>query len=70
MATPTYMVAIAINPQQSTIMRKEQNEGIAWSLLLFIQTYWTIKVFNTPYIRVLQILLRECFPWGYRKPSE
>jgi hypothetical protein len=25
---------------------------------------WTIKVFDTPYVRVLQILLRECFPWG------
>ncbi len=23
-----------------------------------------IKVFNTPYIRVLQVLFRECFPWG------
>jgi hypothetical protein len=33
-------------------------------LFLFIQTQGTIKVFNTPYIRVLQILLKECFPWG------
>jgi hypothetical protein len=29
MATPTYMVAIPIDPQQSTMMRKEQNESNA-----------------------------------------
>jgi hypothetical protein len=29
----------------------------------------SIKVFNTPYIKVLQVLLIECFPWGYCKPS-
>jgi hypothetical protein len=29
----------------------------------------TIKVFNTPYITVLQVLFRECFPRGYCKPS-
>jgi len=28
-----------------------------------------IKVFDTPYIKVLQVLFRECFPWGYCKPS-
>jgi adenylate cyclase len=28
-----------------------------------------IKIFDTPYIRVLQVLLKECFPWGYCKPS-
>jgi hypothetical protein len=37
-----------------------------------------ITIFNTPYIKVLQVLLRECFPWGmanrvfsmgYGKPS-
>jgi hypothetical protein len=27
------------------------------------------KVFNTPYIRVLQVPFRECFQWGYYKPS-
>jgi hypothetical protein len=30
----------------------------------------TIKVFNTPYIKVLQVLFKKCFPWGYYKPSE
>jgi len=29
----------------------------------------TIKVFNTHYIKVLQVLLKACFPWGYCKPS-
>jgi len=24
----------------------------------------TIKISDTPYIKVLQVLLRECFPWG------
>jgi hypothetical protein len=24
----------------------------------------TIKIFNTPYMKVLQVLLSECFPWG------
>jgi hypothetical protein len=24
----------------------------------------TIKAFNTFYIRVLQLVFRECFPWG------
>jgi hypothetical protein len=24
----------------------------------------TIKIFDTPYIRVSQVLLKECFPWG------
>jgi hypothetical protein len=28
-----------------------------------------IKIFNTPYIKVLQVLFKECFPWGYCKPS-
>jgi hypothetical protein len=35
---PTYMVATPIDPQKLTMMRKEYNEGIAWSLVLFIQT--------------------------------
>jgi len=34
MVTPTYMVATPISPQWSTMMRKEQNEGVAWSLAL------------------------------------
>jgi hypothetical protein len=29
----------------------------------------TIKVFNTPYVRVLQVLFKKCFSWGYYKPS-
>jgi hypothetical protein len=29
----------------------------------------TIKVFSTPYIKVLQVLLKECFQWGYQKTS-
>jgi len=72
MATPTCMVATPINPQWSTTMRKEWNEDIAWSLLSFIQTFINkgmIKIFDTPYIRVLQVLLKECFLWGFYKPS-
>ncbi len=72
MATPTCMVATPINPQWSTTIRKEWNEDIAWSLLLFIQTFINkgmIKVFDTPYIRVLQVLLKKCFLWGFCKPS-
>jgi hypothetical protein len=29
----------------------------------------TIKIFNTPYIKVLQVLFKKCFPLGYCKPS-
>jgi hypothetical protein len=28
-----------------------------------------VKVFDTPHIRLVQDLFRECFPWGYYKPS-
>jgi ribosomal protein L30/L7E len=28
-----------------------------------------IKVFNTPYIRGMQVMVKECFSWGYCKPS-
>jgi hypothetical protein len=37
-AAPTYMVATPIDPQRSTMMMKELNEGIEWSLVLFTQT--------------------------------
>jgi hypothetical protein len=38
MATPTYVVATPIVFQLSTTMKKDQNEGIAWSLILFTHT--------------------------------
>jgi hypothetical protein len=31
------MVTTTIDPQWLIIMKKEQNEGIAWNLFLFIQ---------------------------------
>jgi hypothetical protein len=34
----------------------------AWSCSFKQGNKGTIKVFDTPYIRVLQVLLRECFP--------
>jgi hypothetical protein len=40
-----------------------------WSCSLKQINKGTIKVFDTPYIKVLQVLLREFFPWGYYKPS-
>jgi hypothetical protein len=30
----------------------------------------TIKIFNTTYIKVLQFLLRECFPWIIKSDME
>jgi hypothetical protein len=41
----------------------------AWSCPLKQINKGMIQVFDTPYIRVLQVLLRECFPWGYYKPG-
>ncbi len=28
-----------------------------------------VKIFDTPYIRVVQVVLKKCFSWGYYKPS-
>jgi hypothetical protein len=41
----------------------------AWSCSLKQINKGTIKIFDTPYIKVLQVLLRECLPWGYCKLS-
>jgi len=41
----------------------------AWSYSLKQINEGTIKIFDRPYIKVWQVLLRECFPWGYCKPS-
>jgi hypothetical protein len=41
----------------------------AWSGSLKQINKAIIKEFDTPYIRVLQVLFRKCFPWGYYKPS-
>jgi hypothetical protein len=36
----------------------------AWSCSLKQIYKGMIKVFDTPYIKVLQVLFRECFSWG------
>ncbi len=41
----------------------------AWSFSLKQINKGMIKVFDTPYIRVLQVLFRKYSPWGYYKPS-
>jgi hypothetical protein len=41
---------------------------LAWSYSFKQINKGMIKVFDAPYIRVLQVLIRECFPWGYYKP--
>jgi hypothetical protein len=41
----------------------------AWSFSLKQINKGMIKVFDTPYIRVLQVMFRKCSPWGYYKPS-
>jgi len=71
MVTPTYMVATPIDPQWLITMKKIKMKVLhgAWFCSLKQINKGTIKVFDTPYIRVLQVLLKECFPWGYCKPS-
>jgi hypothetical protein len=41
----------------------------AWSCSLKQINKMTIQIFDTPYIKVLQNLLGECFGWGYYKPN-
>jgi adenylate cyclase len=42
----------------------------AWSCSFKQVNYWDdIIVFDTPYIKILRVLLKECFPWEYCKPS-
>jgi hypothetical protein len=42
----------------------------AWSCSLKQINKGISQVFDTPYIKVLQVLLIKCFPWwGYCKPS-
>jgi hypothetical protein len=71
MATPTNMIAIPIDPQRSTKMRKKKLKVLhgTWSFSLKQINKGTIEVFDTPYIKVLQVLLIQCFPWEYCKPS-
>jgi hypothetical protein len=64
MATPTNLVAIPIDPQGSTTMRGNNKLKVlngAWSCSLKQINKGMIKIFDTPYIRVLQVLLKECF---------
>jgi hypothetical protein len=41
----------------------------AWSFSLKQINKEMIKVFDTPYIKVLQVLFKKCFSWGYCKSN-
>jgi hypothetical protein len=62
MATPTYMVATPIDPQWLTTMREKKKMKVlhgSWSCSFKQINKRTIKIFDTPYIRILQVLLKE-----------
>jgi len=64
MVTPTNMVAIPIELQRSTPMRGNNKLKVlngAWSCSLKQINKGMIKIFDTPYIRVLQVLLKDFF---------
>jgi hypothetical protein len=71
MATPTYVVASPIDPNNWQRWKKNKMEFFhgTWSCSFKQINKGTIKVFDTPYINVFQVLFRECFPWEHCKPS-